>query len=173
MKHISIGAFRQVLDAEKHNHSVDFVNVCTSAEYKERHIPGVRNVPLLDIEKHAAEFRDKETIYVHCRSGNRSKQAIEKLEDLGIKAELVNVEGGILAWGEAGFPTHSLTKRIPLSQQVLIVAGALVLFGVVASLGVHPYFIGLSGFVGAGLLFAGITGWCGMAHVLARMPWNR
>lgn len=173
MKQISVDVFRQVIDAESHNRSVDFVNVCTPAEYNEKHIPGVRNVPLSDIEKRKAEFEGKETIYLHCRSGNRSRQAIEKLRDLGVKAELVNVEGGIMAWGEAGFMTRSLTNRMPIMRQVLLGAGALVLLGSLATYHFGPSFILITGFVGAGLTFSGLTGWCGMAFLLSKMPWNR
>lgn len=173
MKHVDVHTFKEVVEAERDNETVDFINVCTPAEYKEKHIPGVRNVPLDQIEKRAGEFAQKKTVYIHCRSGNRGRQAIEKLSQLGISAELVNVEGGILAWDQAGFGTNSLTTRIPIMRQVLIAAGSLVLLGYILSLTVNPAFIYLSAFVGAGLLFAGVSGWCGMSYVLAKMPWNK
>ena len=173
MKHVSVHTFKEVVEAEKGNKTVDFINVCTPAEYKEKHIEGVRNVPLDELEKRVGEFKDTTTLYVHCRSGNRSRQAVEKLQSLGVKAELVNVEGGLLAWGEAGFATLSLTNRLPLMRQVLIAAGSLVLFGYILSITVAPAFIYISVFVGVGLVFAGISGWCGMSFLLARMPWNR
>ena len=84
MKHITAHAFKEVVEAESGNSSIDFINVCTPAEYKEKHIEGVRSVPLDEIEEHVNEFNDKKTIYVHCRSGNRSRRAIEKLESLGV-----------------------------------------------------------------------------------------
>jgi rhodanese-related sulfurtransferase len=62
---------------------------------------------------------------------------------------------------------------LPLMRQVQIAAGLLVLLGVVLAVTVAPAFIGLSAFVGAGLTFAGLSGWCGMAQLLALMPWNR
>lgn len=173
MKHVSVHTFKEVVEAEKGNASVDFINVCTPAEYKEKHIEGVRNVPLDEIEKRAGEFAGKTTLYVHCRSGNRSSQAIEKLTKMGIKAELVNVQGGLTAWGDAGFATLSLTNRLPLMRQVLITAGSLVLLGNILALVVAPQWIFLSVFVGAGLTFAGVSGWCGMSFVLAKMPWNK
>lgn len=173
MKHISPHAFEEVLSAESNNPSVDFINVCTPAEFKEKNIPGVRNVPLDELEQHAAEFSDKRTVYVHCRSGKRGQQAIEKLVGLGVTAELVNVEGGLLAWEESGFQTQSHTNRLPIMRQVLIAAGSLVLLGYALSLTAASEFIYLSVFVGAGLLFAGLTGWCGMSYFLARMPWNQ
>ena len=173
IKHISVQSFKEVVEAEKNNPSVDFINVCTPVEYKEKHIAGVRSVPLDEIKNHAGEFSDKTTIYVHCRSGNRSQQAIEQLKQLGLKADLVNVEGGLLSWDEAGFATNKLTNRIPLMRQVLIAAGSLVLLGYLLSLMVAPQFILISVFVGAGLTFAGVSGWCGMSFLLAKMPWNK
>lgn len=173
MKHISASAFREVIQAERSNTSVDFINVCTPAEYKEKHIEGVRSVPLDEIERHLSEFQDKKTIYVHCRSGKRGVKALEKLKELGVTAELINVEGGLLAWEAAGYNTGSLTTRMPLMRQVFIAAGGLVLLGYALSLLFDSNYSLLSAAVGAGLIFAGITGWCGMAFVLGRMPWNK
>ena len=172
-KHITPAAFAEVIAAERDNPTVDFVNVCTPAEYQEKHIPGVRNVPLDRLKDHVSELGTKQTIYVHCRSGNRGRQAIEQLRSLGVSAELVNVEGGLMAWEAAGLATNSLTTRLPIMRQVLVAAGSLVLLGYGLSLLIDPAFIFLSVFVGAGLTFAGLTGWCGMSYLLARMPWNR
>ena len=172
MKHISVSAFKEVVAAEASNPSVDFINVCTPAEYKEKHIRGVRSVPLDELEQHAAEFAGKETIYVHCRSGNRSQRALQKLKDLGIAAELVNVEGGLNAWDAMGYETGSHTSRLPIMRQVLLIAGVLVLTGSVLALIVAPWFALVPAAVGAGLSVAGATGWCGMSFLLARMPWN-
>ncbi|MEZ4194981.1 MAG: rhodanese-like domain-containing protein [Candidatus Paceibacterota bacterium] len=172
IKHISVHSFKEVVEAEENNPSVDFINVCTPAEYKEKHIKGVRSVPLDEIQNRVGEFTGKTTIYVHCRSGNRSQQAIKKLAELGLTADLVNVEGGLLSWDEAGFATNKLTNRLPLMRQVMVVAGSLILLGYILSLFNHN-FIWLSVFVGAGLTFAGLTGWCGMSFLLAKMPWNK
>ena len=173
MKHITVDAFKQVLEAEKNNNSIDFINVCEPAEYKEKHIEGVRSVPLGSLESHIGEFTNKQTIYVHCRSGKRGQQAIEKLTAAGVTAELVNVEGGIMAWDEAGHPTNSLTKRMPLMRQVLLAAGLLILIGFIGAHTIHEYFRFLIPVVGAGLTFSGLTGWCGMAMLLSKMPWNK
>lgn len=173
MTEITTDAFKEVIGAEKHNSSVDFINVCTPAEYNEKHIAGVRNVPLDEIERRVKEFSGKKTIYVHCRSGNRSAKAIDLLKSLGVQAELVNVSGGLLAWGKAGFETSSLTNRMPIMQQTLLAAGSLILAGYILSAFVHPAFIVLSVAIGVGLTFAGLTGWCGMSYALSKMPWNK
>ena len=163
----------KVIEAEKNNSSIDFINVCTPAEYKEKHIKGVRSVPLDDIERYVAGLRDKKTIYVHCRSGRRGVTAIEKLTALGVKAELVNVEGGILSWEEAGYGTSKITSRLSLMRQTFIVAGALIIFAHILGVVVSPFWLVLSGFAGVGLLVAGLSGWCGMTMLLAKMPWNK
>jgi rhodanese-related sulfurtransferase len=173
MRHISVHSFKEVVEAERGNSAVDFINVCTPAEYKEKHIEGVRSVPLDELRSHVSEFEGKQTIYVHCRSGKRASQAIETLQSLGVSAELVNVEGGILAWDEAGLPTHSISNRMPIFRQVLLSAGLLILTSFALTFTVHSNFIFIAGFVGLGLVFAGATGWCGMAFVLAKMPWNK
>jgi len=173
MKHISISAFKEVIESEANNPTVDFINVCTPAEYKEKHIKGVRSVPLDTLEHDVAKLNTKQTVYIHCRSGNRGRQAIEKLKSLGVTAELVNVEGGILAWEEAGYETDTHTSRLPIMRQVFIGAGALTLGGVVLTYFVQYEFLAIPLVVSLGLLVSGLTGWCGMALVLSRMPWNK
>jgi rhodanese-related sulfurtransferase len=98
--------------------------------------------------------------------------ACEKLQAAGY-TNVVNVEGGTKAWDEAGLPVVRGQKAISLERQVRIAAGTLVLIGALLGYFAHPYWIGLSAFVGAGLIFAGVTDTCGMAMLLARMPWNR
>ena len=105
MTQISIDAFKKVLDANAHDASIDFINVCTPDEYAEMHIEGVRSVPLDTLGAHVHELKDKSAIYIHCRSGMRGMHAMEELKRLGITAELFNMDGGILAWTNAGFET--------------------------------------------------------------------
>lgn len=118
-------------------------------------------------------FAKDQPLYVFCRSGGRARQAAQQLEKEGF-TECCVVEGGTLAWAEAGLPVNRGTSRVlPLERQVRIAAGALVLTGVLLARFLHPAFIWLSAFIGAGLIFAGLTDWCGMGLLLARMPWNR
>ncbi len=173
MKHISISAFKEVIESESNNSTVDFINVCTPSEYKEKHIKGVRSVPLDTLHSKIDELNKKKTVYIHCRSGNRGRQAIERLRSLGVTAELVNVEGGLLAWEEAGLATGSHTSRLPIMRQVFIGAGGLVLGGILLTHFVGYEFILIPFFVSLGLLISGLTGWCGMALLLSKMPWNK
>lgn len=154
---------------------IDLIDVRTPAEFREVHALPARNLPLdrLDVRGLAAERASQSRpLYVICRSGARAQQACDKLQAAGLN-QVVNVEGGTLAWDQAGLPVARGKKTLPLDRQARIAAGLIVLTGVALSRLVHPGWIGLSAFVGVGLIFAGVTGWCGMAMLLARMPWNR
>jgi rhodanese-related sulfurtransferase len=156
--------------------AIELIDVRTPAEFRELHAVPARLVPLdsLDPSRLKAErtLPAEAPLYVICRSGARGKMACEKLAAAGF-AHLVNVEGGTLAWEKAGLPVERGKKAMSLERQVRIAAGSLVLIGTILGAFVHPYALALAGFVGAGLVFAGITDTCGMAMLLARMPWNR
>lgn len=156
--------------------NVDVIDVRTPVEFREVHAVVARNVPLDSLDPDAVMKERNGTagdpLYVICRSGNRSTKACEQFVAAG-HANVVNVDGGTRAWDEAGLPVVRGRKAISLERQVRIAAGFLVLLGAVLGFIVHRYFIGLSAFVGAGLMFAGITDTCGVAMVLARMPWNQ
>jgi rhodanese-related sulfurtransferase len=158
------------------NGDADVVDVRTPVEFREVRAVSARNVPLDKLDPHEL-MRERngngnEPLYVICRSGNRSTKACEQLVNAGY-SNVVNVEGGTKAWDEAGLPVIRGKKAISLERQVRIAAGSLVLLGAGLGFFVHPYFIGLSAFVGAGLVFAGITDTCGMGMMLAKMPWNQ
>ncbi len=154
---------------------VDLMDVRTPAEFREVHVAVARNVPLdrLDALQIAAQRNgSQQTLYVICRSGGRGKQACEKILAQGY-AQVVNVAGGTQAWEQAGFPVVRGQKCVSLERQGRIAAGTLVVTGAVLGALVHPYWIALSGAIGGGLIFSGITDTCGMGLLLARMPWNR
>lgn len=155
--------------------SVDLIDVRTPAEFGEVHVPFAKNIPLdrLDASQIAKERAGKNSpLYVICRSGSRAKQACDKLIAAGC-TQVVNVDGGTLAWDQAGLQVVRGKKVLSLERQMRIVAGGLVFAGVMLGTFVHPYLYGLSGFVGLGLVFAGVTDICPMAMTLARMPWNQ
>ncbi len=149
------------------------LDVRTPAEFEESHIEGSVLHPLtgLDAAKVKALAEGKEGCLIICRSGNRARQAAEKLASAGV-GRLGVLEGGVLAWEAAGQPLNRGAKTMSLERQVRIAAGALVFTGAVLGYFVNPAWIALSGFVGAGLVFAGITDTCGMGMLIARMPWN-
>jgi rhodanese-related sulfurtransferase len=149
------------------------VDVREFSEFDSERVDGARLMPLSEFEKHVAEIDHAKPVYLMCRSGNRAKQAAEKLIAKGF-ADVRVIEGGMQAWANARLPTIKGESKVwSLERQVRFTAGTLVLIGAILSFVVHPYFIALSGFIGAGLVFAAITDTCGMAMMLAKMPWNQ
>lgn len=148
------------------------VDVRTPMEFREKHIPGSSLHPLHQLDaKEIMEKAKGRKICCICQSGSRSEKALQHFAEGNVEA--VSLEGGISSWEEAGQPLNRGQKGMSLERQVRIGAGSLVLLGVLGTLFIHPLFLALSGFVGAGLIFAGLTDWCGMGMLLARMPWNQ
>lgn len=149
----------------------EIIDVRTPAEFREVHVPQARNVPLDAVDRTVVGEVSQPTYFI-CQGGGRSAKACQKVIDAGI-TNVVSVDGGTKAWADAGLPVVRGQKTISLERQVRIAAGSLVLLGIVLAWLVNPYFLGLSAFVGAGLVFAGVTDTCGMGMILARMPWNK
>jgi rhodanese-related sulfurtransferase len=163
---------RELADRRAAGERIELIDVRTPVEFAEVHIDFARNVPLDQLRPDSVSGGHDGPIYLICRTGGRGRQACEKLEAAGLNA--VNVEGGTTAWEAAGLPViRSGATVMSLERQVRIGAGSLVVVGVALGALVHPAFYALAGFVGVGLVFAGVTDWCGMAMVLAKMPWNR
>jgi rhodanese-related sulfurtransferase len=160
----------------KEGKNIDLIDVRTPAEFQELHAVPSRNIPLDQLDPsaliHSRDGSPAAPYYLICRSGSRGKKACEKLVNAGCE-NVVNVEGGTLAWESAGLPVVRGKKVMSLERQVRIAAGLLICLGALLSCLVHTAFIALSAFVGAGLVFAGVTDTCGMGLLLARMPWNR
>lgn len=116
----------------------------------------------------------KDPIVIHCGSGKRSADACAKLLKLNPSLDVASLEGGIVAWSQSGFNVKKSGSTIlPLDRQTQITAGFIAFSGTILGALIDPGFYILPGFIGAGLMFAGLTGWCGMAKLLAKMPWNR
>ena len=170
MKTISPVELQKILAAQP---SAPLIDVRTQVEFAEVHIPQACNVPLDELKPGKLALPKDQPVYLLCRSGQRAAKAAEKFAKEGF-AQPIIVAGGTLAWIEANLPvTRSAGKVISLERQVRIVAGSLVFIGVTLGWFVHRGFYGLSAFVGAGLVFAGITDFCGMGLLLAKLPWNK
>lgn len=168
---------QQLHQRRENGESLALLDVRTPAEHAEFHVPGIHLVPLDRLDANALTsvngFAKDHPVYLFCRSGGRARQAAQQLEKEGF-TRCVVVEGGTAAWADAGLPINRGERKvISLERQVRIAAGSLVLLGVILGTWVHAAFYGLSAFVGAGLIFAGITDWCGMGILLSRMPWNQ
>jgi rhodanese-related sulfurtransferase len=150
------------------------LDVRTPGEYESAHIRGAYNVPLETLGEHGAEIRANVSgpIVLVCQSGQRARRAEEALQRAGM-ADLHVLEGGMNGWLAAGQPVIRGPKRISLERQVRIAAGSLAATGAILALLVNPLFALIPAFIGSGLVFSGITGLCGMAMLLSRLPYNR
>lgn len=169
LKPISPSDLKRKLDAGE----AILIDVRETDEHAREHILGARLAPLSAIDAHDFDRDHDKAAVFHCRSGMRTQANAAKLLACGFR-DAYCLEGGIEAWKAAGLPTHTNRKApLELMRQVQIAAGMLILTGVLLGWLVSPAFYALSAFVGAGLTFAGVTGWCGMAMLLKTMPWNR
>lgn len=149
------------------------VDVREPVEHAEEHIPEAKLIPLGQLENRAGEINRSGTVVVMCRGGKRGAEALRNLQAMGF-SDVRNLEGGILAWKAAGYPTAKGVRMVfPLMQQVQLTIGLGVLTGALLALTVNGNWVLLCAFFGAGLTFAGSTGWCGLAILLSKMPWNR
>lgn len=156
------------------------IDVREPVEYQAERIDGARLFALSTLEprKVAEQIANAGTrkIIVHCKAGVRGNSAAATLAKSGLLGEVYNVAGGLQAWKQAGLPTvvdATAPKIIDVQRQTQMVIGLGVLSGVLLGALVNPWFLAISGFMGCGLLFAGSTGLCPLATMIARMPWNR
>lgn len=146
-------------------------------EWRREHISAARSMPLEQLQPGCfgeLSLSDNETVVFHCQSGTRTNNAAAQIRPAVHPAKALIMQGGLNAWKAAGYPVQVDRRQpLPLMRQVQLTAGALALCGTLAGALLSPVFYIIPGFVGAGLVFAGATGWCGMAKLLAVMPWNR
>lgn len=154
------------------DHDELLVDVREPNEFKSAHIPEAENIPVEEVQEAIDKLKHIGTVYVQCGSGVRSAQVCQVLTNAGVHA--INIGGGLTEWEHDGFTViHTGKQIISIIRQVMISAGLLILIGAFLGTFVNEWWYALSAFVGAGLLFAGVTGMCGMAYLLGLMPWNR
>lgn len=150
------------------------IDVREPAEYNAEHIPGAILMPLSTLHPDRLISCKGKKLIFQCRSGMRGGRACDRLSEMDASADVYNLEGGLGAWAQAGYKVETSGKFfLPLDRQVQLTIGICVLLGSILAYTVHPAFLLLTGFFGLGLTFAGLTGFCGLAMLLARMPWNR
>lgn len=149
------------------------VDVRTPAEFETVHIRGAYNVPLDTLEEHAAELRAHldEPLVLVCQSGQRARKAEALLRTAGME-RLHLLDGGIQRWEQAGLPVRRGAKKVSLERQVRMVAGGIAAASGLLAVVVDPAFGWIAAMVGGGLVFAGVTDTCGMAMLLAKLPYN-
>jgi rhodanese-related sulfurtransferase len=152
---------------------VILVDVREPGEYASERIPGALSHPLSQFDPRRIAPRDGRKLVLHCQSGNRSSKAARQCLEAGMES-ITHLQGGLNAWKADGYPLErDRNAPISLFRQVQIVAGTLVLVGTVLGATLSPRFLLLSGFVGAGLVFAGATNTCAMGMLLSKLPYNR
>lgn len=151
------------------------VDVREPGEHNAAHIPGSTLLPLGGVNRSALpSAASGKKLVLHCKAGKRGGTACEKLLAEDPNLEIYNLEGGLDAWSGAGYAVATSGRFfLPLDRQVQLTIGILVLLGVILGYAIHSGFFLLSGFVGLGLINAGLSGWCGMAILMAKMPWNQ
>src|SRR5262245_16245496 len=148
------------------------IDVREPPEYAAEHIPDARLLPLSTFDPARVPQEAGKKVALHCVMGMRSAQAGQKLLDAGFMT-VYNFRGGVQAWKDAGYATAGQRTPLRLQRQVQIAPGTLVLLGTLLGVIVSPWFLLLSGVVGVGLVHAGVSGTCGMATLLARLPYNQ
>jgi rhodanese-related sulfurtransferase len=156
--------------------SAILVDIREPMEHAREAIPGARLHPLSAFDAQALSAlgsANARALIFHCQGGKRTADNADRLRGCSVPEAYI-LEGGLSGWKAAGYATSiDRTKPIELQRQVQITAGLLILTGLLLAWLVSPLFLGLSAFVGGGLVFAGISGFCGLARLLALLPWNR
>ncbi|RCW67957.1 rhodanese family protein [Pseudorhodoferax soli] len=168
LKLISPHAARELM-----NQGAILVDIRAAGEHARERIAQARHVPMDRLQSAGFPIDAAPAVIFHCRSGNRTQGNASALAACtGCDAYVL--EGGLDAWKKAGLPVVAdASQPLELQRQVQIVAGSLIVLGAALGSMASPWFHVLSGFVGAGLVFTGVSGFCGLARLLMRMPWNR
>lgn len=171
IKDIDAKTLKDWIDKKK----VVLIDVREQSEYDSESISGAKLIPVSEINNDSLPNIKGKKLVIHCRSGKRSMNACEKLTNQDPELEVYNLEGGILAWIDAGYPIKSSGKKffLPLDRQVQLTIGIFVIIGSFLSYVISPVFTFFTGFFGAGLCFAGLTGVCTLGRIIAKMPWNQ
>ena len=152
------------------------VDVREPDEHARERIAGATLMPLGTLSPEKVRALGAKRVLIHCKSGRRGGDATARCAGLiGAGIQVSNVRGGIEAWRAAGLPTvvDAARPKLGVMQQTQLVIGLGVLTGTALGAFVNPWFLAISGFFGAGLAFAGATGFCGLATLLAKAPWNK
>jgi rhodanese-related sulfurtransferase len=153
--------------------SLLLIDVREPVEYANEHIPGAISHPLSQLDPSQIDIHSGQQLVLYCQSGKRSARAVEQLNAAGLM-DILQLQRGITSWKAEAYPVEKI-QDVPISlfRQVQIVAGLLVLVGTILGVMASPAYLLLSGFVGAGLVFAGLTNTCAMGMLLAKLPYNQ
>lgn len=165
---LSPAAARQLIEA-----GALLVDIRPADAHARERIAQARSIPLQQLAQNTLQSENPRAVIFHCHSGHRTRMNAPLLGDC-VACDAYELEGGLSAWKRAGLPVLSDRRQpLELQRQVQIAAGSMALTGTVLGALASPWFYLLPGFIGAGLVFAGATGFCGLARVLTKAPWNR
>ena len=166
---IDVGTLARRLKAK----DITLIDIREPDEFAREHIEGAVSLPLSRLEDGHVALRSNTSVAFTCRTGMRTNSNCDRLAAYVGEPAFV-LTGGLDAWKQAGLNTNADRKApLEIMRQVQITAGSIVVIGAILAALVSPYFVWLSAAIGAGLVFAGASGWCGMAKLLSIMPWNR
>lgn len=151
------------------------IDVRDPYEFKEQRIAGSKNIPLgeLKSEDLTSMALQNKKLVIHCKSGKRSMAACEKIAGFDANVDLWTLDGGITSWSEQGFATIKDSTILPIERQMQIAMGTIIVGGSLLTYFSSMHWIIIPIIIGLGLINAGVTGWCGMAKCIAKMPWNK
>jgi rhodanese-related sulfurtransferase len=170
MKNIDVKTLKNWLD----NQEAVLIDVREIAEHKNQRIANSILIPLAEITKEKIPDIKNKKLVIHCQGGKRSLSACQKLLAENIGCEIYNLEGGINAWCSSGFNVNCKTGFfLPIDRQTQLAIGSVVFISSMLGYFFNINFLFISGFFGAGLIFAGLTGNCTLGKIIAKMPWNK
>jgi rhodanese-related sulfurtransferase len=172
-KTIDAPTLKRWLEGVNTSPSLQLIDVREPVEYANEHIPGAISYPLSQLDPSQIQLQSEQQLVVYCQSGKRSARAVEQLNAAGL-TNILQLQCGITSWKAEAYPLEKVQNApISLFRQVQIVAGLLVLLGTIIAATISPWGLLLSGLVGAGFVFAGITNTCAMGMLLAKLPYNQ
>ena len=164
-------SFISASELSKNSQALLLLDVRSNAEFEDRHIKDAVHLPLDELPGELTSLDRSTGIVVVCKSGKRAARAAELLESMGFKPSVL--EGGLTAWIEAGLPTEKGRQALSIERQTQLTIGLGLLTGLGLSFAVSRWFLVLPAVFGAGLTYAGLSGNCGLAMLLAKAPWNQ
>lgn len=149
------------------------IDVRSPDAYARMSIPGAHCIPLDQLPAANLNQAEQQAVIFHCQSGVRT-QTHAAILAASVTAPAYVLQGGIDNWRKQGLPVNiNRQQPLELNRQVQLVVGSAIAVSTLLGAGVSPWFHGVAGLIGLGLVLAGATGFCGMARLLQRMPWNR
>lgn len=152
------------------------IDVREPDEFKAEHIAHALSMPLGGVceSVRMLDLAPERKMIFQCLRGKRGEQACALVDKNNVPCAVYNIDGGIDAWKAAGLPViTSGAARLSVFRQVQIIVGSLVALMTLIGFSGAPWAFALAGLFGAALAFAGLTGWCGLAILLSKAPWNK